>query len=77
MTKTDSRPTTLNLFEREPGRNVRRQRTGLGVDEAIRQYLEYLHAVGRRSPATISAYRSDMSKFRAFLGEGRDTHSPA
>ena len=42
----------------------------LTVEQLITEYLDYLHAVGRRSPATISAYRSDLSKFRAFLGDG-------
>jgi len=43
----------------------------LTIEQLITEYLDYLHAVGRRSPATISAYRSDLAKFEAFLREGR------
>ena len=66
----NKRPTTLNLFDAQGRRPARGRGTGLALDEAIDQYLEYLQAVGRRSPATVSAYRSDLSKFQAFLGHG-------
>jgi len=37
------------------------------VDEAIPQYLTYLHSVARRAPATITAYRHDLARFVSFL----------
>ena len=43
------------------------------VDEAIPQYLAYLHSVARRSPATITAYRHDLARFVSFLGSSADS----
>ena len=37
------------------------------VNEAIPQYLAYLHSVARRAPATITAYRHDLARFVSFL----------
>ena len=44
------------------------------VDEAIPQYLAYLHSVARRSPATITAYLHDLARFVSFLHS--DVHLP-
>lgn len=67
----NNRPTTLSLCEPRFGSDVPSDVPALALDEAVPEYLDYLHAVGRRSPATISAYRSDLSKFRTLLGDGR------
>lgn len=60
--------TTLSLFEPGQGRDRARRGGALAVDDGIAQYLDYLEAVGRKSPATVRAYRSDLTRFRRFLG---------
>jgi site-specific recombinase XerD len=39
------------------------------LDQAMPGFLDYLDAVARKAPATISAYRADLARFRTFLGD--------
>jgi site-specific recombinase XerC len=41
----------------------------LAFAPAVEQFLNYLQTVARRSPCTVNAYRSDLARFAAFLGD--------
>jgi integrase/recombinase XerC len=40
------------------------------LNDAVKEYLDYLQSVARRSPFTITAYRYDLARFTTFLGDG-------
>lgn len=44
----------------------------LSLQAAVREYLDYLQTVARRSPLTIQGYRADYRRFLAFLRDQND-----
>src|SRR5690606_9475321 len=57
---------------RAAGRGGRRENGGMRLKRAIEAFAEHLEKVRRLSPATVRAYRSDLTDLAATLDDGAE-----
>ncbi len=51
------------------------ERTSLDLTALIAEFIVYLEAVRTLSPNSVTAYKSDLERFKNFLGEEKDIRS--